>query len=303
MSPSTQNLNRRLTCYISWPQGVQIENLRLVLRESKVRTPSIGELVPAGVTSADVVRTDLERTDFVCGVLSASFANENVLFDLGLAIGLGKPVFIIAEGSRLIPSSLASYPFLIAKIDETKPIAFHLKYFLKNLSRKSPRVAARYNPPTLSTSRRSRKSLQSRVMAIVNESQAEDLLLEAFKSAGIEAIAEPNLVKESGLLRPDLVAWLPNSPKDLGNPIIIEFSRMDQNLEPYLQKLRESLRRAKVRTGLLVTIGPIERASPKIYPDGYIFILALHDLVDRIHSGSLIQLLISERNRSFHSAG
>jgi hypothetical protein len=118
------------------------------LKELKVTVENIDTLPPSGEGLPNEIRQRIQRADFVCGLLvqpqppDRSYI-ENVLFELGVAVGSNKPIFIVSQSRDLIPFSLASYPNVLGAADDGGVLKFHLYAFLKGLNVTRERVATR----------------------------------------------------------------------------------------------------------------------------------------------------------------
>jgi hypothetical protein len=55
--------------------------------------------------------------DFVCAVLPAGMPFGNVLFELGIAAGLGKPLFLIVDPVVQLPPDLRALPCVRTRLD------------------------------------------------------------------------------------------------------------------------------------------------------------------------------------------
>lgn len=129
-----------LTCYISSPLLVDTTPLRALLVELGVTPIAIDEMPTAGQAIVPTLESWLRNTSFVCAVLPAA-KSANILFEIGLAQGLGRPVFIIAEEGAEIRVSVELLPHLVASFDDRESIRFHLEAFIASLHRRSRKIS------------------------------------------------------------------------------------------------------------------------------------------------------------------
>src|ERR1700682_3630212 len=84
------------TCYVSTPFGVNTDSLSRALAERGIEATRLDNLTP-GSEIPSVARAAVKEADFVCAVLPVGMPYGNVLFELGIAAGLGKPLFLIVD--------------------------------------------------------------------------------------------------------------------------------------------------------------------------------------------------------------
>lgn len=103
--------------------------------------------------------------------------------------------------------------------------------------------------------------------------------------------------------RPDLIAWLPDAPTELGAPIIVEVkrARWPRERDEGARQLGRYMGLAGVRTGLLVTPGGELEIEVRIVSGGYLYFVALEALLDLTERGELVRGLIQARNRFVHT--
>lgn len=77
---------------------------------------------------SDSIKTEIKKTDIVIADLTGN--NPNVMYELGYAHALNKPVIILASGSDKLFSDVANYHFLIA--DDLSKISYDLSRLLSN---------------------------------------------------------------------------------------------------------------------------------------------------------------------------
>ena len=209
-----------LNCYISVPLGVNTDGLRRVLADLDVRVSSLDELSPAGSNFLSVIEKEMRDADFVCVVLDRKVENPNVLFELGLAVGLSRPILIVAEDRFALPAVLISFPVVQASADNVDALSFHLKIFLQNFkqSAKAAKVAPLHRWRRAPTTGRVGQLFfrDGRSQGVSSEGQKfEELILSALREKGLEAIGNPEFKNTGDVARPDVVAWFPEAPPGL----------------------------------------------------------------------------------------
>ena len=103
-------------CFISREYNVSSEilnSIQEVLDELNIQYCDMFPL-QSGMVVSEAINTAIREADVIIAVITKNVSN--VLFELGLAVGLGKEVFLLVEDSDCIPSDL--YGKLYIKINE-----------------------------------------------------------------------------------------------------------------------------------------------------------------------------------------
>lgn len=288
------------SCYISAPAGLDAGGLRRALKDLSVRIVQEGETPAPGESLIVTLREALQSADFVCGVVGVGETSPNVLFELGLAAGLARPVFVVRPGFGSMPLALEGYPVVQAELDDVETLKFHLELFLRNVRRTGHVVVARSQ--RVKPSRRSPPRLDDLRNRIQeprrpSERDLEQVVLEALQRAGMEAVSRPRY--DDAELQPDLAVWLPEAPPDLGNPLLIELVGASRPPRGAAEQARRYLEIARVRCALVIS--EASALDPPVEINGgYIFRLTIAEFLDALERSSLVQRLIDQRNRIVH---
>jgi len=292
-----------LNCYISFSVGTSTAGLRQALSALNVRVSSLEDLSPAGLNFVSVIEKQIKDADFLCVVLDRKAQNANPLFELGLAVGLNKPVFIVAENRNDAPAALSSFPIVQSTADNEEVLKFHLNMFLQNLKRSKQARA----PVILNRLRRRRTEPRSEVKspktAASSAQEFEDLILTSLKSKGVGTVGGPEFKTLDELGRPDAVAWFSDAPPDFGSPLIIEAKRTQSRatIRAAVEQLAQYLQRSQLRTGLVVFEGAGSDIDIYPAPTGYVFAISINEFLRRVNDGNLIKRLVARRNRFAHT--
>jgi hypothetical protein len=105
--------------------------------------------------------------------------------------------------------------------------------------------------------------------------------------------------------QPDIVAWFPNAPTDLGSAVLIEVKSTVAN-EPQkrhaINQVAQYMAAADIRAGLLLARDFEEEIEVHMVPSGYLFVASIETLLDLISRGRLTKGLVEARNRFVHLA-
>jgi nucleoside 2-deoxyribosyltransferase len=95
----------------------------------------------AGTNLVDSIQSALRESDVVIADITGK--NSNVLFEVGLAIGLRKPVLLLSQGPLdELPSDLRAYQVASYSPDDSSTVSRYLALWLRDvLTQKSSSVA------------------------------------------------------------------------------------------------------------------------------------------------------------------
>lgn len=89
--------------FISAPAGVDTSILREALQRRGIQSFLADEVNLPGRSISEVLQHSMAQADFVIGVLGAQGDNNNVLLELGFALGLHKRVLVFSPTDELLP--------------------------------------------------------------------------------------------------------------------------------------------------------------------------------------------------------
>ncbi len=277
-------------CYISAPFGIDLGSLPILLGQRQIAWNWAAADVPGEVGYA----TGIERCDFVIAVLDGSRSDHRVLYEMGVAEGLGKPIFVVAINKR--PNTFATSKFAVATVglDEAVALGFQLDLFLSTPHESifiRAKQSSELSPPV--TPKVAREGI-----ATLEGFALEKRIFDEIIQAGGSAIAEPR--NDLKLAAPDLLMWLPLQEPSLLDPAVIEVKKtatvqVVKNLE---RQLLPFMQAGGIQSALLLTQdGPPPKFRSTV---PYFFWLSVNQFVDLIRSGNLGTHLRHLRNRAAH---
>lgn len=248
------------------------------------------------------LRKIIRGVDFVVGVLFGGAPDANTMFEIGVAIGIGKPVLLILATEARLPYNLEVFPHLRTSLADEKAIALHLDLLMRSASRRPrypssvrarPRLPSFSSVPSLNlVKRRPESALEAETVSLIEQ-------------AGGQVLLHPRLDESTPSYRPDLLFWLTLGDAELLNPAVVELKGgtvIPSNLNEVADQLFVFLQNTGVRTGLVVVqgLGPHLPASFRSSPSQTVFFLDYDTFRQLLKSGKLADHLRRERNRAVH---
>ncbi|MGH9715827.1 MAG: restriction endonuclease [Candidatus Acidiferrales bacterium] len=296
---NTVDVSKEWTCYVTAPIETDIHRVVESLTRMGVvaRRP---EWLDIGVTPGSL-RTAMRGSDFVCA-FSPKEPTPNLWFELGLAIGLGIPIFLVAGQDFLALSRPRHMGFVSTSDWKPGVVEPHLEAFLKTLPARRPRGnKAERKPARPLDIERERAALSSPAEAI-NGRFAESLVEDLFRKAGFTVTSSP--VEDFGA---DMAISSPEIMRQFGGPILVEVKRTAPMVDhPWgIRKLSELVKRGRAGAAMYITIAPVldERAiqSALAWTSVPVLLLSVRDLINLLESRTLVSSLRSARNRILRS--
>ncbi|SDY29535.1 nucleoside 2-deoxyribosyltransferase [Citreimonas salinaria] len=277
-------------CFISAPYGMDLGVLPTLLGERNIAW-NWSEDAPAGTGYAPTI----QRCDFVVAVLDGTQNDQRVLYEVGLAEGLNKPVFAIAISKRVGKVARSLFSFVDTKLSEGAALSFHLDAFLST--------------PHETVFERDRRSFSSRVFepeeptvpAQQFHSQLEARVYATITDVGGSAIAEPK--NGDSRIRPDLLMWLGSQDAELFDPAVIEIKGqlLDASAAKRAEKqLLDFMQVSGVRCGFLLSENEPPPKRRQMSP--YVFWMSVEKFIALAQNGNLGRHVRGLRNRAAHGS-
>jgi len=269
----------RKSCFVIAPAELPVGPFLEQLRQEGVEPFFISDFLKRPGSSVSQTRSAFKTVDFIIAFLAHSHSLPNLYFEIGFAMGVGRPLLAFASPGVQIPVDLVRAR--IKRID------------LSNLANVLPDIQAFLAPKekseivgfaeTKSESSRPRPRLRganlkievARVRGLLRSgqfSEAESALSKLLSDVGWTVVeARPNVRTRA----PDLAVWIDEVEKEIGNPIAVE---VRSSLEPIgldaaVAQLSRYLSNANAKAGIVLYGGPplrlqqrnIAQSSPPIF--------------------------------------
>jgi restriction endonuclease len=252
-------------------------------------------------TTLDTLTDLIRNSDFVCA-FSPSTLPPNLLFEIGIAIGMRKPIFMVLPKDARLPEDLRSIDSISADQWKAEIIEPHLDAFLETLPKKSPRGSQRKKRTVgrfdFSREREELAHLEKEASPRELELFVENL----FRKAAINVTQSP--LTDFGA---DFALSSPSINRRFGNPILVEIkhSSLGSDLSFAADRLAHLIANRRGSIALLVTLQPVSPQS-KNYASSVatkmpIYFFTVKELIDSLEVDGLIDKLWDYRNQKYHS--
>jgi hypothetical protein len=290
------------TCFVAAPHGVPLEVLRNSLLGRGIR-PLIPEELSVGTDLASEIQRNITQADLVIGVLPKGRQSPWILFELGQAFALGRPILVIAPpGSETIPSDVRRLLVLRIEPDNREAIDFALDQLLSSPA-DSPSIGPTksFQPIGLGIDADLLISRLEQALISENPREFEQAIADAIKKSGTDVVVE-SPERDRGV---DLAVWSDVLEPFVGNPFLIEIKlriRDKKSAETTLKQLNKVLGASSTRWALLIYgDGPAaEEAFWRNCPPN-ILILPARELLTSLRNRAFPEVVRDLRNRRVHS--
>ena len=214
-----------------------------------------------GDSFANEISDKIKRCDMFVGIITN--LSPNVYYEIGIAKGLKKPIFVLLDKwLNIYPSFLNDFLYVRANTNDDENIDFAFKQFIKKQSKKKLKVAKNTNQYFNNTPLTLPNLWKSSLSEIRKNGTALDL--ENYMLNIINSLNTTSMVVEQdkGV---DFALWLDDIDPNLGNPVLVEvkFGNITtETLNKGERQLQNHLIKTKSKAGLLLYLDGGGRKFP-----------------------------------------
>lgn len=273
-----ESVAARKSCFVIAPVEMAITSFFEELRKHHVEPFFISDLLKSGGLVVSQIRSAFRSVDFVIAFIGPERAVPNVILEIGIAVGMGRPVLLFAEQGAQIPFDLTGLTIRTVDPSNVESLIEEVDRFLE--SRTELQKLAFSAPLAVEQAPKRLRDVPPRaeIQRIRNISahgaspaQLESELSRLLSSIGwTVAEARPSVRNQV----PDLAVWIDEVQKDIGNPLAIEVksSLRPIDLESVLAQVSRYLSSVGARAGIVLYAGPtlalrdnLAQTSPPIF--------------------------------------
>ncbi len=287
------------SCYLAYPYGLDIAPVINALQALDVRPIDATDLAPGTLPLADSIQDQISRADMVIAVVGGTTRDRPVLFELGLARGLGKRTVVIAPPRVNLPAELTGVPTIRLNLKRHEGLVRAVQRAL-NLPRGPAALSELTFPsrPLGVAADRYVERFQQLVSSAPIPGELERLLAEALTATG--AVVELTHRSPSDD-RPDFILWHNELESTLGNPILVEINYNASDALAASHHLARYMSDTGTNWGLLLFAVGTKLSGPTTKPLAPgVLLMAISELLSDLRYDSLPQVITRERNRVMH---
>ena len=290
-----------MKCYISAPSNSDLSLINEMLDRLEIGYHNFYDF-SIGSSFSDLIKRKIRESDFVLALISES--NQNVFFELGVAQGLNKPMFLLVKKGIKLPFYLEDKLYFQTHWDkDTDLIELSLKNYINDISRKTSKQISK-NLSHINLTIEETNEYLARLKKLRKESKEIDLtnfLMQVFKRLRINAVAELSVKSKAKV---DIAVINEKLSPYFGNPLLFEiksgnmsFSRMRSSEE----QLKNYIEVTDAKVGILLYLDNKNRRyeyGNKMSP--CILRLDIEDFILGVASEGFEKYLIKTRNELVH---
>ena len=291
-----------MRCFLSYSYNTDISVIKKILTDYNIFSVSPTESLEYGNLIPEVIRRQIKDSDFVIAIFDES---SNVSFEIGLAIGSKKPVFLIIpdKEEKDLPAFISVSTNVFSKPTDYEKIKYSFDLFIKKIATLS-KTTARMRP--LKKEKPKEKPTFNFLGSIedVNKlrgNEFENYVGELFKKINIEVFAQ-NKLKEKDF-QADFSIWIDKLNSLVGNPIIVETKSFanHNDLKIAIKQLSSYLKNYNSKAGLLIYNKPDGKSFVDLFSVGPLVIsISIQDLIRELTQKSFSEILLELRNKAVH---
>lgn len=292
-----------MNCFISYntEEGKPFsDKVRGILLRNDVKPIDIFDISIEG-DIINEIQYKIKRCDMFVAIITN--ISPNVFYEIGIAKGLNKPIFIVlAKDLNIYPSFLNDFLYVKANLNDEENIDFAFKQLLKNQRKQKSKVNKKIKRHSNDTQINLPRSWKSKLKEI--RENGTPLALENYIAGIFDSLRTTSKIVEQdkGV---DFALWLDDIDSILENPVLIEIKygnvtkEMLNNGEYLLQK---HLMKTKSKVGLLLYLDKTGRRfslgsslSPLVIRSD------LEDFLSEVEKNkSIAKVIFNKRNAMAH---
>lgn len=287
------------SCFISAAVGQNISLLHQLLAEYNIEVFNL-EDAAVGDSFSESAKLLIRKADFAIYYLSKDSNLASIYFEIGIACGLDKPIFLVVDPEVNTPHSIDSFHRARTATDNRDALRFHLEAFLKH-NRKSKTLGTKstsVNPIEVNDLRQKLPMLEQ-TLPRMNGRELEKFVANVFKRMGAQT-SEPVAIDDHF----DLAVWIDGIEPVIQNPILVEI-KLEMKPGDKQQKIEEQfrlqLKKVRGEVGLIIYLhGESMRVRGNAVDWPLVVYFSVEEFLKLANSGHLAKAIRQARNECIH---
>ena len=295
-----------LTCFVSAPAGVNLSQIKQILNEREIEFVLPSEVLTHGQTISEKINKLIFMSDIFMAVFDDVHDSRNILFELGLAVGLKKQIIILTPPSLSLPSDLSGFLVLRVTQDNLDALGFSLDQMLAATRKKSKkRGAQRYDDL-----KNTKKVISNNIYELKNKlndlnprgagDTLERFVGDLLKESGISVIQQ----SEKPDTGADFAIWSDELAAILGNPILIEIKRTIRDRAQALKvtdQLNRYIEKSNSKSAIVLYLEGLPSDQIQNFIQNFnILYFQIGDVVEQLQKNTFADIIKIRRNIIAH---
>jgi len=271
------------------------------------------EHLQAGGHLVSPLLAQMKNADFVTIIMHGATARPNVIFEAGVAAGLGKPVLVFSIGGHGFPFDLNSSSVVRLDHADVRIIEMHLDAFLSTLpqqkrTKQSKQTGRKDNSPEFAGALEQLEVLKANRDSVQNQPQQsnrakdlarlgfqfENLVTDLFRLGGYTATSSPG--PDYGV---DLAVSSPKVQRDLGGPLLVQ---VKTRLAPSIARdaargISKLVAKGRGSAGLVITLAEKVGLEEVLLQQPLILAMSAQRLIRLVERDNLVRTIVAARDQ------
>jgi nucleoside 2-deoxyribosyltransferase len=299
-------MDRQLKCFLSASYDTDLSLIKSVLAENNVETFDLYDF-SIGSSIQDILKRKLRQSDFAVFVVSKE--SKNVLYEIGVCEGLGKPSLIIIDKEANLPFYIDNKLSLTANLSDREFLKMTLLGFIDEIRAKR-KPTKRVTRPTEKQFEKYDNDIKEVLNSLLDQTkriredgqgrELEYVIEEIFKTIHLK-YADNSRGPDIGI---DFALWNDKLGRIIGNPIIVEakFGRLsDETFKKAEFQIKKYAESSDARVALLLYLdktGKRHKFQSSLNP--LIIAYDVEDFINDLLESSFESVILTSRNKIAH---
>ena len=291
-----------LTCFISAAPGIDITALRSILHRKGIGSLFPFDIPDAGLTLFEKAKELIKNADLFLAVLGSESANRNSYIEIGIAVGYGKKILIVAPPEFALPSDVWGLVQVTADFERSEAVSFAIDQLLAAPKTEKRRAAKTAKPESTPLGVKAEALLEDiRSLGVhATHSDVERIVSDLLQSSGINVVTPA----KDPVTGPDFAIWSPELSTILGNPILIEVKkslRKRADIAIVTKQVTQYMGRTNSRYALILYLEGLPSDVVQREAGAYqLLFLRLPDFLESLKSETFFAHVRRRRNEIVH---
>lgn len=299
-------MDKQYKCFLSASYDTDLSLIKSVLAENKVEIFDLYDF-SLGSTIQEILKRKLRHADFAVFVVSKD--NKNVLYEIGVCEGLGKPSLIIIDKEASLPFYIENKLSLTANLTDRAFLKMTLLGFIDEIKAKrkpTKKAEKSLDKPSETYDNAIKKDLNSlleqtkRIRKAGYGRELENVIEDIFKTIQLK-YADNSKGPDVGI---DFALWSNKLGKVIGNPIIVEVKFGKLTVDTFKKaefQIKKNTESSQAKVALLLYLdktGKRHKFQSSLNP--LVIAYDVEDFINDLLTSSFESVILTSRNKIAH---